>query len=67
MHVLNVEGELALADDLVVDLVPSREGREFWTGEFGEGVKVEAVGVEADEVEEPQGDGKDREGDGWSV
>ena len=66
MHVLDVKGELALAGDLVVDLVPSREGGKLGAGEFGKRVKVEAVGVEADEVEEPEGDAEYGEGDGWS-
>lgn len=57
----DLEGVLAVQDDIVVELVPLCQRGESGTGDGGEGTEVEAVygdvdGVEGEEGEEESGE-----------
>lgn len=47
---LNDEGKLTISNDLVIILMPPADGSIFWTGEFGEGMEVQAVGDQSENI-----------------
>ena len=59
MQLLEVKGELASTDYLVIELVPSRQRCELWTRKVGDGMEVEAIACQADEIDNPNRRGDD--------
>jgi hypothetical protein len=66
VQALDMEDELAFADHLVIEFVPSRKGCEFRSREYGKAVEVKTIACQADKIDEPDQASGDRNGIGRS-
>jgi hypothetical protein len=53
MHFLDLKGELASQNDIVIELIPLRERCEFRSREFREGTEIQAIKYKTSEIRNP--------------
>lgn len=54
MHLPNSPGVSAFLDDIVVELIPQSCGGELWPGNLGKWVEVDAIDIQAEDVEDKE-------------
>lgn len=51
MHLPDLPGVSAFLDDIVVELIPQSCGSELRSGNFGKWIKIDAIDIQAEDVE----------------
>lgn len=54
MHLPDLPGVSALLDDIVIELIPQSRGSELRSGNFGQWMKIDAIDIQAEDVEDEE-------------
>ena len=54
MHLPDLPGVSALLDDIVVEFIPQSCGSELRPGKFGKWIKIDAIDIQAEDVEDKE-------------